>query len=153
MQCPPRRNYRRQRRRNRDSGKCQGRRRNTPVATAGCAAADAAAHVNNAPTTKLRIPAPIKSSAQSNQTSGCEQRQPYNVYVMSHSSLIGRLTSAFVCCALLPLLWVGDSHAQNGDRRGFLWEVRKGNQIAWLFGTIHVGRPEFYPLPPSRLGR
>ena len=69
---------------------------------------------------------------------------------MSHSSLIGRLTSAFVCCALLPLLWVGDSHAQN-DRRGFLWEVRKGKQIAWLFGTIHVGRPEFYPLPASRL--
>ncbi len=70
---------------------------------------------------------------------------------MSLSSLIGRLIWAVVCCALLPLAWVGDSHAQNSDRRGFLWEVRKGKQIAWLFGTIHVGRPEFYPLPPSRL--
>ncbi|HWL73323.1 MAG TPA: TraB/GumN family protein [Burkholderiaceae bacterium] len=69
-----------------------------------------------------------------------------------HSSLISRLIGAFVCCALLPLMWVGDSHAQNGERRGFLWEVRKGKQTAWLFGTIHVGRPEFYPLPPSRLG-
>lgn len=69
-----------------------------------------------------------------------------------HSSLISRLICAFVCCALLPLMWVGDSHAQNGERRGFLWEVRKGKQTAWLFGTIHVGRPEFYPLPPSRLG-
>ncbi len=58
-----------------------------------------------------------------------------------------------MCCALLPLTWVGDSHAQNSDRRGFLWEVRKGKQIAWLFGTIHVGRPEFYPLPPSRLAQ
>jgi uncharacterized protein YbaP (TraB family) len=70
---------------------------------------------------------------------------------MSHSSLIGRLILALVCCALLPLMWVGDSYAQGNDRRGFLWEVRKGKQVAWLLGTIHVGRPEFYPLPPSRL--
>ena len=70
---------------------------------------------------------------------------------MPYSSLISRLTSAFVCCALLPLMWVGESHAQDSERRGFLWEVRKGKQIAWMFGTIHVGRPEFYPLPASRL--
>lgn len=72
---------------------------------------------------------------------------------MSHSSLIGRLTFGLVCCALLPLMWVGDSYAQANDRRGFLWEVRKGKQVAWLMGTIHVGRPEFYPLPPSRLAQ
>ena len=72
---------------------------------------------------------------------------------MSHSSLIGRLISAFVCCGLLPLTWAGDSYAQASDRRGFLWEVRKGKQVAWLLGTIHVGRPEFYPLPPSRLAQ
>jgi uncharacterized protein YbaP (TraB family) len=42
--------------------------------------------------------------------------------------------------------------AQTADaRRGFLYEVRKGNQTALLMGTIHVGRPEFYPLPPSVL--
>ncbi len=70
---------------------------------------------------------------------------------MSHSSLIRRFTSAFLCFALLPLAWVGDSDAQTSDRRGFLWEVRKGKQVAWLLGTIHVGRPEFYPLPASRL--
>ena len=56
-----------------------------------------------------------------------------------------------MCCSLLPLLGVGDSYAQGNDRRGFLWEVRKGKQVGWLLGTIHVGRPEFYPLPPSRL--
>ena len=72
---------------------------------------------------------------------------------MSHSSLIKRLTLAVVCCALLPLSLVGDSYAQANDRRGFLWEVRKGKQVAWLMGTIHVGRPEFYPLPPSRLAQ
>ena len=70
---------------------------------------------------------------------------------MSHSSLIRRLALAVVFCALLPLILVSDSYAQANDRRGFLWEVRKGKQVAWLMGTIHVGRPEFYPLPPSRL--
>lgn len=49
------------------------------------------------------------------------------------------------------MLGVGDSYAQGNDRRGFLWEVRKGKQVGWLLGTIHVGRPEFYPLPASRL--
>ena len=72
---------------------------------------------------------------------------------MSHSPLIRPLTSALLCFALLPLAWVGDSDAQTSDRRGFLWEVRKGKQVAWLLGTIHVGRPEFYPLPASRLAQ
>ena len=54
---------------------------------------------------------------------------------------------------LAQFLLVSDTEAQTGDRRGFLWEVRKGKQVAWLFGTIHVGRPEFYPLPPSRLAQ
>jgi uncharacterized protein YbaP (TraB family) len=40
-----------------------------------------------------------------------------------------------------------------GASRGFLYEVRKGNQTALLMGTIHVGRPEFYPLPPATLAR
>lgn len=44
-----------------------------------------------------------------------------------------------------------DSLAQGSERRGFLWEIRKGNQVGLLFGTIHVGRPEFYPLPRARL--
>jgi uncharacterized protein YbaP (TraB family) len=44
-----------------------------------------------------------------------------------------------------------ESLAQASERRGFLWEVRKGNQVGLLFGTIHVGRPEFYPLPKARL--
>ena len=58
-----------------------------------------------------------------------------------------------MCFAWLPLMWAGDSYAQGADRRGFLWEVRKGKQVAWLMGTIHVGRPEFYPLPASRLAQ
>lgn len=54
--------------------------------------------------------------------------------------------------ALVALAVLGNAHAQN-ERRGFLFEVRKGTQASMLFGTIHVGRPEFYPLPASRLSR
>jgi hypothetical protein len=52
--------------------------------------------------------------------------------------------------ALIALLATGAAHAQ-GERRGFLFEIRKGSQASLLFGTIHVGRPDFYPLPPSRM--
>jgi uncharacterized protein YbaP (TraB family) len=52
--------------------------------------------------------------------------------------------------ALIALLATGAAHAQ-GERRGFLFEIRKGSQSSLLFGTIHVGRPDFYPLPPSRM--
>ena len=42
--------------------------------------------------------------------------------------------------ALVAVAALGNAHAQN-DRRGFLFEVRKGTQTSLLFGTIHVGRP------------
>lgn len=31
-------------------------------------------------------------------------------------------------------------------KRGLLYEVKRGNYIAYVFGTIHVGKAEFYPL-------
>ena len=43
--------------------------------------------------------------------------------------------------------------ADAATKRGFLYEVRKGNQVALLMGTIHVGRPEFYPLPAAQVAR
>ena len=61
-----------------------------------------------------------------------------------------RRSFASLLVALLALLVVGASHAQ-GEQRGFLYEIRKGTHASLLFGTIHVGRPEFYPLPASRL--
>ena len=30
-----------------------------------------------------------------------------------------------------------------------IWEVRSGENTAYLFGTIHVGKTDFYPLPAS----
>jgi len=64
------------------------------------------------------------------------------------------LTQAFasLLVVLVALAASGAAQAQS-DRRGFLFEVRKGAQSSLLFGTIHVGRPEFYPLPESRLSR
>lgn len=58
--------------------------------------------------------------------------------------------TASLLVALIALFAMGTAHAQ-GERRGFLFEIRKGSQASLLFGTIHVGRPDFYPLPPSRM--
>jgi len=57
--------------------------------------------------------------------------------------------------ALGALLLAAAALAQPTEpaRRGFLYEVRKGDQTALLMGTIHVGRPEFYPLPAAQLAR
>ena len=65
-----------------------------------------------------------------------------------HAALLRAAASLLV--ALIALLATGAAHAQ-GERRGFLFEIRKGSQSSLLFGTIHVGRPDFYPLPPSRM--
>ena len=35
---------------------------------------------------------------------------------------------------------------QRAPARGLFYEVSKGSQKAYLFGTIHLGRPDFYPL-------
>jgi uncharacterized protein len=35
------------------------------------------------------------------------------------------------------------------DSSSLLWEARSGNKTVFLFGTIHVGRPDFYPLPKT----
>lgn len=61
-------------------------------------------------------------------------------------------STAFLLGALLV---AAAAFAQTSEpaRRGFLYEVRKGNQVALLMGTIHVGRPEFYPLPAAQLER
>ena len=35
--------------------------------------------------------------------------------------------------------------AERAPKRGFFWEARKGDQKIYLFGTVHVGRADFYP--------
>ena len=36
-----------------------------------------------------------------------------------------------------------------GKGKVFLWEVKSKTNVIYLFGTIHVGKPTFYPLPPQ----
>ncbi|MGH6622623.1 MAG: TraB/GumN family protein [Burkholderiaceae bacterium] len=53
------------------------------------------------------------------------------------------------------LLFASAAEAQSPapPQRGFMWEIRKGSQTALLVGTIHVGRPEFYPFPAAQVKR
>lgn len=36
-----------------------------------------------------------------------------------------------------------------GNTKAFLWEIKSKTNVTYLFGTIHVGKPAFYPLPPA----
>lgn len=33
--------------------------------------------------------------------------------------------------------------------KGLLWEVKSGEKIVYLFGSIHLAKPDFYPLSPA----
>ena len=46
--------------------------------------------------------------------------------------------------AKLPL----DAVRSSGGK-SFLWEVKSKTNVVYLFGTIHVGKRTFYPLPPQ----
>ncbi len=35
------------------------------------------------------------------------------------------------------------------DKKSFLWEVKSASNTVYLFGTIHVGKKSFYPLPDA----
>jgi len=69
---------------------------------------------------------------------------------------------AIALCAL----WLASAHGQPSSsvsaaadpvgvapKRGFLWEARKGERRAYLLGTIHVGKAEFYPPNADQLRR
>ncbi|CAN7652091.1 TraB/GumN family protein [Pseudoduganella sp. LjRoot289] len=47
----------------------------------------------------------------------------------------------------LFLLALG-AHAQSPPNRGALFKLERGGHTAYLFGTIHVGAADFYPLEP-----
>jgi hypothetical protein len=51
------------------------------------------------------------------------------------------------CLALCLALFAGTAAAQSA--RTLLWEARAGVTTVYLFGTIHVGRADMYPLPKS----
>ncbi len=47
----------------------------------------------------------------------------------------------------------GDAPASTAPGRGFMWQLSKDGRRAYLLGTIHVGKPEFYPLNAAYLAR
>ena len=75
----------------------------------------------------------------------------------------GRLGTGIACLAALAGLSVANAiaeapaaeqqdalgQAQSAPKRGLLYEIRTGSKTVYLFGTIHVGKPEFYPLSPQ----
>jgi uncharacterized protein len=42
-----------------------------------------------------------------------------------------------------------DKSAATTDKKSFLWEVKSAKNTVYLFGTIHVGKRDFYPLPDA----
>ncbi|UGQ46316.1 TraB/GumN family protein [Massilia endophytica] len=44
--------------------------------------------------------------------------------------------------------WADAGAVQN---RGALFKAEQGGHVVWLFGTIHVGAPDFYPLEPRMM--
>jgi uncharacterized protein YbaP (TraB family) len=49
--------------------------------------------------------------------------------------------------SLLSLFWLSVPSAWGADR-GALFRITQGTHVMHLFGTLHVGLPEFYPLEP-----
>ena len=39
--------------------------------------------------------------------------------------------------------------SRKSGAKSFLWEVKSKTNVIYLFGTIHVGKRAFYPLPPQ----
>lgn len=66
---------------------------------------------------------------------------------------IPRLVALALTCA--TTLWVAASQAQSTPAaptpaaRHFLWEVASLTNRAYLFGTVHAGKRDWYPLPPA----
>ncbi len=53
-----------------------------------------------------------------------------------------------VCWLLLALLLAGPA-AGAGTDRGLVWRIGEGAAASYLVGSIHLGRPDMYPLPES----
>lgn len=47
-----------------------------------------------------------------------------------------------------PLMRIGPAPVPSATK-SFLWEVKSPSNVIWLFGTMHVGKRAFYPLPEA----
>jgi uncharacterized protein len=55
--------------------------------------------------------------------------------------------TAFLFAVMALLVFPLPSRADDAPQKHFLWKVTSGKSVVYLFGTIHVGKPDFYPLP------
>lgn len=69
------------------------------------------------------------------------------------SGLLSNWTRRLLAIGVILLPALGATSVRGADQapigKAFLWEVTAANARAYLFGTIHVGRKDFYPLPPQ----
>lgn len=56
---------------------------------------------------------------------------------------------AFIFCTTLLTLASAVMAGETGKegKKNFLWKVRAGKGTVYLFGSVHMAKPEFYPLP------
>ena len=65
--------------------------------------------------------------------------------------MMKRLTSLLIATATLAATFALPAHAQL--TKPFLWELSKGGKTVTLFGSLHVGKNDFFPLPDAVLKR
>ena len=61
----------------------------------------------------------------------------------SYSRFIRYLFIAVWCAAAVPVA------AAEPGAKSFMWEVRQGDRVIYLLGSLHVGNADFYPLSPA----
>lgn len=65
--------------------------------------------------------------------------------------MMKRLTSLLIATATLAATFALPAQAQLA--KPFLWELSKGGKTVTLFGSLHVGKNDFFPLPDAVLKR
>jgi uncharacterized protein len=124
----------------------------TPTATPAAPAATAAAATPTAPpkatpeaTAKATPPAAATSGAS---VKGAADYDPTKPVASSTQGQTGNSGNAPSTSSANPASAVAAVNAS--PVRGLLWEVTsKEGKKAFLFGTVHVGKPSFYPLPQT----
>lgn len=61
----------------------------------------------------------------------------------------GRLPSLVIALLLFVSSCAAAPKKAPADQKNFLWSVRSETAIVYLHGSIHVGKPDFYPLSPA----
>ncbi len=63
----------------------------------------------------------------------------------------GKFISKFfvICITFVSLLGTGMTVKAGEPGKHFLWKAQSGSGIVYLFGSVHMAKANFYPLPPA----